>query len=160
MQSTIVLSVSVQPAWDAGTRLNAFWDNGSGNIDYAKALLGQGIAAFPGSRTLHTMGGGRFGEGRLGSGRPVARRRGGYGSVPYGAAPYGSEPDMVPVAVSIPPCFGWRKFAVKAYDEAGVEQGAPLEADVFVSSTEPEELDRFDLDSYDPVSDTLTFAIA
>lgn len=159
-QTSVVLEVAVQPSWDAETRLNAFTDHGTGMIDYATPLLGRGIPAFPGARAIRTMGGGRYGEGRYGSARPVAGRHGGYGSAPYGASSYGNEPDMVSVAVNVAPCFGWRKFAVKAFDEAGVEQGSPIEATVFVSSTEPEELSLFALEGHDSVTDTLTFAVA
>ncbi len=159
-KTTVSLDVECDPDWVAETRLNAYSDFGCGVVDYTRPLLGRGLRAFPEASAVAGLGDGLLGEVILGGTRPRAAREAGLGAGLLGELVLGTGPELVSISVEVPPAFAMHKFAVIAYDDAGVEQGAPLVSDVFVSSTDPETPRAFALESYDATLDRLTFLVA
>ena len=96
----------------------------------------------------------------LGGTRPRALREAGLGSGRLGELPLGTGPDLVGLMVEVPPAYALHKFAVIAFNDAGVPQGAAIETQTFVSSTDPDPPRSFALLGYDPATDRLSFAVS
>ncbi len=157
--TTINLDVECDPDWVAETRLNAYSDFGCGVVDYGQPLLGRGLRAFPEASAVAGLGDGLLGEVILGGTRPRAAREAGLGAGLLGELVLGTGPELVGITVEVPPAYSTHKFAVIAFDDAGVEQGAALVSDVFVSSTDPETPRAFALLGYDAALDRFSFAV-
>ncbi len=158
-KQTVLLTVPISGAWDAGDRIEVFTDFGDGSLDMAAPLLVRGLDLFPGRQAARPVGRRAVGRSRVGDGH-ASRPKPGVGHSVVGVTPVGRTPTYVPVAVDVPAAFGKWKFGVRVVDADGNVQGGGLqEIELVVSGTEPAPLTSFAFASYDSESDQVTFDI-
>lgn len=148
------LQLRIAPAhdWPLGTRLNVFWDAGTGTVDFARPLLMRSVAAFPDMFPARTPGG--CYPGRITPGF-VAPKAGPRDHI-LGLDTPADTRRKVLIDVPLPRFQGAAKFAVSVYDEFGnAEAGASPSFNVALSGEPPDAFDPA-LSAYDATTDTVT----
>jgi hypothetical protein len=157
-ETVVALTIELDAAWAAAGAVQVFTNQGSGDVDTSKPLLGRArpirkLVTEPRGLGRDPLGGGALGGGATGRADKL-----GLGEIPLGRGPLGGEVEVVTVEVAVDPGFGYYKFAARAVDPAGNAQGAAVvESDHFISSEDPPELTGLTFVSHDDGTDQCTF---
>ena len=152
MLTAVTVRIPVPTRADGGDALQVYSDLGDGSVDLTRPLLAMPVPIF-GPYTHRTAIASRYAaQGRPGQLMENAATQ----TDPKGGLKKFFE--YVEVTVFIPPVYGWVLFAARVVDAAGNEQPGTLpEIAVFVSSSDPPTLRRFEFAGYDAVADRVSF---
>lgn len=154
----VLLTIDLPDEWDGGTTLQVFTDFGSGTVDFASPLLARRAQVYPGRRRAAGYADAAWGDDSYGDfGAPLPPEEG-FGEAEYGDAPYGDGERLMMLPVPIPPGYGTWKFTIRAFDEAGNQQGTISPTiTAWISGTEPPPVRDFQLQGFAAGRATFSF---
>lgn len=159
MKTTVTVRVPYPADADAGDLVQIYSDFGSGTLDLSKPLLAAPVALFAGREKRSTGLGSRpIERGVFGTQKSTPRQTATFGNTIIDRTPFGSTPDFLEVDVLIPAAYGLWKFGAQIVDEEGNAQaGAPAERAAVVAGTQPPDVARIALASFDKAANKITF---
>ena len=138
-----------------GATAQIYFDNGTGEIDYDKALNDSPIRVWPAWQDKAGFGMSRFGASDFGYDSAAAV---GFGKGSFGHGQFGLDADMFEWT-SPPLCAGVYKFAVKVTDEAGNESSGSETGQVTVTPA-PRPAERISISSFDKQTNQLVLKVS
>ncbi len=138
-----------------GATAQIYFDNGTGEIDYDKALNDSPIRVWPAWQDKAGFGMSRFGASDFGYDLAAAV---GFGKGSFGHGQFGLDADAFEWT-SPPLCAGVYKFAVKVTDEAGNESNGSEAGQVTVTPA-PRPAERISISSFDKQTNQLVLSIS
>ena len=138
-----------------GATAQIYFDNGTGEIDYDKALNDSPIRVWPVWQDKAGFGMSRFGASDFGYDSAAAV---GFGKGSFGHGQFGLDADIFEWT-SPPLCAGAYKFAVKVTDEAGNESSGSETGQVMVTPA-PRSAERISISSFDKQTNQLVLNVS
>jgi len=138
-----------------GATAQIYFDNGTGEIDYDKALNDSPIRVWPVWQDKAGFGMSRFGASDFGYDSAAAV---GFGKGSFGHGQFGLDADIFEWT-SPPLCAGVYKFAVKVTDEAGNESSGNETGQVTVTPA-PRSAERISISSFDKQTNQLVLNVS
>ena len=138
-----------------GATAQIYFDNGTGEIDYDKALNDSPIRVWPVWQDKAGFGMSRFGASDFGYDSAAAV---GFGKGSFGHGQFGLDTDIFEWT-SPPLCAGVYKFAVKVTDETGNESGGNETGQVTVTPA-PRSAERISISSFDKQTNQLVLNVS
>ena len=138
-----------------GATAQIYFDNGTGEIDYDKALNDSPIRVWPVWQDKAGFGMSRFGASDFGYDSAAAV---GFGKGSFGHGQFGLDADIFKWT-SPPLCAGVYKFAVKVTDEAGNESSGNETGQVTVTPA-PRSVERISISSFDKQTNQLVLNVS
>ncbi|KPL25039.1 MAG: hypothetical protein AMJ75_02135 [Phycisphaerae bacterium SM1_79] len=138
-----------------GATARVYFDNGTGEIDYDKALNDSPIRVWPAWQDKAGFGMSRFGASDFGYDSAAAV---GFGRGSFGHGQFGQGADTFEWT-GPPLCSGIYTFAVKVTDEAGNESSAS-ETDQVMVTPAPRPTERISISSFDKQTNQLVLSVS
>jgi len=138
-----------------GATAQIYFDNGTGEIDYDKALNDSPIRVWPAWQDKAGFGMSRFGASDFGYDSAAAV---GFGKGSFGHGQFGLDADIFEW-ISPPLCAGVYKFAVKVTDKAGNESSGSETGQITVTPA-PRSAERISISSFDKQTNQLVLNVS
>jgi len=158
MPANVTIRIGVPVGYTPGDVARLCGDGGSGTVDYDNPLPGHAMPLFPDGTGVYGCGYAPCGAAPCG-GHWLVGTWPGCGRAPCGVDPCGTGGPILTAHTRVTAC-GTYKFGFRIEDQAGnANAGSPGEVAVAVH-TAPLRPTRLTKNSYDPLTETLTLAVA